>query len=152
MEQPTGFNTRDSLVCKLNKALYGLKQAPRAWQHFLGKILVKLGFKNLSEIDPSLYIKDSIIIGSHVDDLLVLGNSKEDIQLLRKSLEKHLLVQDLGEIHYYLGIEILRNPKEIVLTQKGFITKALNRFNLNDLVEYNTPLAQGVILEGPREE
>ena len=152
VEEPTGFSSnKGALVCRLNKALYGLKQAPRAWQQYLGEILVKLGFKNLGDIDPSLYLRDSIIIGSHVDDLLVLGPNKDSIISLRKELEKHLLVQDLGEVHYYLGIEIIRNPKEIILTQQGFITKVLNRFKLNDLVEYSTPLPQGIILSSPRE-
>ena len=150
MEQPTGF-TKDNKVCRLNKALYGLKQAPRAWQQYLGEILVKIGFSNLGDVDPSLYFRGSIIIGSHVDDLLVIGPSKADIIALRKELEKHLLVQDLGEVHYYLGIEIIRDPKGITLTQQGFITKVLNRFKLDDLVEYSTPLPQGCILESAKE-
>ena len=29
IEQPTGFSTDDTLICKLKKALYGLKQSPR---------------------------------------------------------------------------------------------------------------------------
>jgi len=150
VEQPTGF-TKDNKVCRLNKALYGLKQAPRAWQQYLGEILVKIGFSNLGDVDPSLYFRGSIIIGSHVDDLLVIGPSKADIIALRKELEKHLLVQDLGEVHYYLGIEIIRDPKGITLTQQGFITKVLNRFKLDDLVEYSTPLPQGCILESAKE-
>ena len=31
MQQPEGFVTNPSLVCRLKKSLYGLKQAPRAW-------------------------------------------------------------------------------------------------------------------------
>ena len=89
MEQPTGFKSGD-LVCKLNKALYGLKQAPRAWQQHLGDILVKLGFKYLVDINPSLYIRDNIIIGTHVDDLLVLAPNKDIIIKLRKELENYL--------------------------------------------------------------
>jgi len=112
---------------------------------------VKIGFSNLGDVDPSLYFRGSIIIGSHVDDLLVIGPSKADIIALRKELEKHLLVQDLGEVHYYLGIEIIRDPKGITLTQQGFITKVLNRFKLDDLVEYSTPLPQGCILESAKE-
>ena len=152
VEQPTGFSQNNGLVCKLNKALYGLKQAPRAWQQFLSKVLVKLGFKNLSDIDPSLYIRGSIIIGTHVDDLLVLLKNSQEAVFLRKELERELQVQDLGEISYYLGIEVLRNPQALVLTQRGFIKKNLARFNLEDLIEAPTPMSQGIILEANREK
>ena len=31
MQQPQGFASNPSFVCRLKKSLYGLKQAPRAW-------------------------------------------------------------------------------------------------------------------------
>ena len=36
MNQPKGYTSDPSLVCKLQKSLYGLKQAPRSWYAKMG--------------------------------------------------------------------------------------------------------------------
>ena len=44
MQQPQGFATNPSLVCRLNKSLYGLKQAPWAWYAKIDSFLLSLNF------------------------------------------------------------------------------------------------------------
>ena len=44
MQQPQGFSTNPSLVCRLRKSLYGLKQAPRAWYAKIDSFLLSLNF------------------------------------------------------------------------------------------------------------
>ena len=44
MQQPEGFVSNPSLVCRLNKSLYGLKQAPRAWYAKIDGFLLSLSF------------------------------------------------------------------------------------------------------------
>ena len=54
MQQPPGFSTDPTLVCRLNKAIYGLKQAPRAWFEKLSTTLLRLGFV-AAKSDTSLF-------------------------------------------------------------------------------------------------
>ena len=54
MQQPEGFVSNPSLVCRLNKSLYGLKQAPRAWYAKIDGFLLSLIFFRC-EFDP-MYI------------------------------------------------------------------------------------------------
>ena len=87
-----------------------------------------------------------------MDDFLVLANSSKELESLKKELSKDLQVQDLGEASYYLGIEVLRNPKSLLLTQRGFINKNLAKFKLEDINIAPTPLSQGVVLEANKDK
>ena len=150
MEQPIGYNKDLNLVCKLNKALYGLKQAARQWQIHLSNKLDKLGFIAISA-DNSIFVNKNrnIILATHIDDILVFSEKLEYINKLYKDLNQELDVSNLGEIKYYLGIEVFRNrsKKSIILTQKGFILNLLNRFNKLDLKPAKNPLVLGIKLE-----
>jgi hypothetical protein len=150
MEQPIGYNKDLNLVCKLNKALYGLKQAARQWQIHLSNKLNKLGFIAISA-DNSIFVNKNrnIILATHIDDILVFSEKLEYINKLYKDLNQELDVSNLGEIKYYLGIEVFRNrsKKSIILTQKRFILNLLNRFNKLDLKPAKNPLVLGIKLE-----
>ena len=150
MEQPIGYNKDTSLVCKLNKALYGLKQAARQWQIHLSNKLDKLGFIAITA-DNSIFINKNrnIILATHIDDILVFSDKLEYINSLYKDLSQELEVSNLGEIKYYLGIEVLRDRsnRSITLTQRNFILNLLNRFNKLDLKPTKNPLVLGVKLE-----
>jgi len=41
---------------------------------------------------------------------------KKEVNHLKKNLSKEFEVKDLGQLRYFLGIEIARSPKGIVLS------------------------------------
>lgn len=108
IEQPEGFevNNKDTHVCRLKKALYGLKQAPRAWYAIMDAYLLRIGFMK-SFSDPNLQIKvvdnELVIILLYVDDLFVTGVECR-IQECKKMLAAKFEMNDLGLMHYYLGL------------------------------------------------
>ncbi len=112
MEQPPGYvdQTHSNLVCRLKKALYGLKQAPRAWSDKIGQYLVISGFQT-SNANFSLYVKKTdhgiVVIVIYVDDLIITRNSDVDIFDLKKLLKQKFEMKDLGELRYFLGIEVI---------------------------------------------
>ena len=121
IEQPQGFETheKESHVCRLKKAIYGLKQAPRAWYSRIDSYLLSLGFTK-SEADPNLYQKvedgQVIILVLYVDDLFLTGNEKL-IEQCKKELTSEFEMKDLGLIHYFLGLEVWKRPREFFLSQ-----------------------------------
>uniref|UniRef100_A0A2N9H1B0 Uncharacterized protein n=1 Tax=Fagus sylvatica TaxID=28930 RepID=A0A2N9H1B0_FAGSY len=123
MHQPPGYShpSFPNHVCKLKKALYGLKQAPRAWFSRLSTRLVELGFHG-SLSDTSLFIYKSSIytmfILTYVDDIIITSSSSSAIDNLLSSLQTDFAVKDLGSLHYFLGIEVIRNTAGILLSQK----------------------------------
>jgi hypothetical protein len=112
MEQPPGYvhQTHPNLVCRLKKALYGLKQAPRTWLDKIGQYLVTNGFQT-SNVDFSLYVKKTnhgiVVIVIYVDDLIIIGNNDVNIFDFKKLLKQKFELKDLGELCYFLNIEVI---------------------------------------------
>ena len=146
-----------NIACKLNKALYGLKQASRQWQLFLTSILEKLGFTSL-KIDNSVFIhKDkAIILATHVDDILVFASSIDLVNNLYKDLAtiSKLEITNLGEIKEFLGVEIIRDRsrRSLIITQRSFISKILEKYNKLNNKPKALPLPIGVKISKNLEE
>ena len=44
----------------------------------------------------------------YVDDIIVASSSQEAVDALLRDLEKEFAIKDLGELHYFLGIQVQR--------------------------------------------
>lgn len=126
MSQPAGFvdTHYPEHVCKLKKSLYGLRQAPRAWYDTLKGFLVDLGFKRCTS-DFSLFFKSSstglLLILIYVDDILVTGDSPSDVLDVIRLLKKKFKLKHLGEVSYFLGVEVQHSDSEFVLSQHKYL-------------------------------
>lgn len=123
VEKPKGFLVKGhkDKVYLLKKALYGLKQAPRAWYSRIDEYLSKLGFvKSLSE--STLYINGDqanfIVISLYVDDLLVTSSNVELIQQFKDDMMQVFEMTDLGEMSYFLGMQVKQNEGDIFISQR----------------------------------
>ena len=61
----------------------------------------------------------------YVDDIIITGDDVEEIKFLKKSLRKAFEVKDVGPLRYFLGIEIVRSQKGIVLSQRKYVLDLL---------------------------
>jgi histone deacetylase 1/2 len=119
MKQPPGFESsaNPNYVCMLDKALYGLKQAPRACYSRLSNKLQQLGFSP-SKADTSLFLfnKSGVIVYMliYVDDIIVTSSSDQAITALLRNLNSEFALKDLGDLHYFLGIEIHKQSHELL--------------------------------------
>jgi len=146
MQQPPGFVERgnENYICKLDKALYGLKQAPRAWYSRLSTKLVDLGFKP-SRADTSLFIFNrggiTMYVLVYVDDIIVASSTDQATSALLKDLQKNFALKDLGDLHYFLGIEVKKVRNGIVLTQHKYANDLLKKTGMVDCKPMSTPLS-----------
>ena len=152
MEQPEGFKVgteEDDLVCLLRKSLYGLKQAPRIWNQRIRRFLESIGFKPTYS-DPCVYVNNEtgVIIAMWVDDLMIFGKDIENINDLKAQLSEEYEMKDLGELKYFLGIQVHRNKerKLIHINQSSYNRTVLERFGMMDSKPMNTPLPGGARL------
>uniref|UniRef100_A0A2N9FM88 Reverse transcriptase Ty1/copia-type domain-containing protein n=1 Tax=Fagus sylvatica TaxID=28930 RepID=A0A2N9FM88_FAGSY len=151
MHQPPGYShpSFPDHVCKLKKALYGLKQAPRAWFSRLSTRLIELGFHG-SLSDTSLFIYKSSIytmfILIYVDDIIITSSSTLAIDNLLSSLQHDFAVKNLGSLHYFLGIEVIRNTAGILLSQKRYILDILTRTHMLEAKPVSSPMASSASL------
>jgi histone deacetylase 1/2 len=146
MKQPPGFedSTYPQHICRLDKALYGLKQAPRAWFSRLSSKLHEFGFVP-SKADTSLFLyrrsQITIYVLIYVDDIIVTSSSDAAISALLKDLGSDFAIKDLGELHYFLGMEVQKTANGIVLTQEKYASDILTKANMTDCKSAPTPLS-----------
>lgn len=147
MKQPPGFEDENqpSHVCRLDKSLYGLKQAPRAWYSRLSTKLQQLGFVP-SRSDTSLFIYNksntSIFVLIYVDDIIVTSSSNEAVRALLSDLNSEFALKDLGDLHFFLGIEVKQNNEGgLYLSQEKYATDLLRRARLQGCKPSSTPLS-----------
>ena len=146
MLQPPGYvdTTKPNWVCKLDKALYGLKQAPRAWYARLCAKLASLGFLP-SKGDTSLFFyrkgQHTIFLLVYVDAIIVASSSTEATNALLKDLEKDFALKDLGDLHYFLGIEVKRSKEGLTLSQEQDAKDVVYRAGMENCKAVATPLA-----------
>lgn len=146
MEQPAGYvdSNDPTAVCRLHKSLYGLKQAPRVWYSELKNYLINSGFAQ-SHSDTCLftYIHDRLIIYVlvYVDDIIITGNKLEAVEKFISQLKSNFSVKDLGDLSYFLGVEVKRLPTGIFLSQQNYIREILEFAKMEGAKAVNTPLS-----------
>jgi len=146
IRQPPGYadRSRSNFVCKLDKALYGLKQAPRAWYARLCHKLEALGFVP-SKADTSLFYynrgKHIMFVLVYVDDIIVASSSMEATRALLKDLEKDFALKDLGDLYYFLRIEVKKCANGLVLSQTRYAEEVIKRAGMHLSKPVNTPLS-----------
>jgi hypothetical protein len=91
-----------------------------------------------------MHLSSSIIkmfVLVYVDDIILVSSSTKAITLLLKSLEKEFALKDLGELHYFLGIEVNKISDGILLSQSKYAMDILQRARMAKCKPVSTPLS-----------
>lgn len=113
MRQPPGFTApgSDGKVCRLLKSIYGLRQSARCWNQRMDTVLRDMGF-TASSADPCLYIRKvngkQVFVLLYVDDVVIGCTEEDEIDQVHGEISKHFEATALGELKYFLGLEIDR--------------------------------------------
>ena len=128
-------------VCKLKKALYGLKQASGEWFVKLLSFFLYMGYTQ-SMNDHSLFINSSegsfTTLLIYVDDIILAGNDKEEIARIKQALNQTFKIKDLGNLRYFLGLEISSHDARPIGTS-GYVKD----YKLQALIPYVPPVERG---------
>jgi len=129
MQLPPGFfNPNNPPVCKLKRSLYELKQASGQWFSKLSSSLLHFGFIQ-AKSNPSLFIKQTsnsfMTVLIYVDDVIIASNDLAEIATVKQFLRASFPIKDLGELKYFLGIEVARSVEGIVLCQRKYVLDVL---------------------------
>ena len=152
VEQPPGFTSFDfsNHVFKLKKALYGLKQAPRAWYDRLSKFLLENGFE-MGKVDKTLFIKtkekDILLVQIYVDDIIFGSTNKSLCEDFSKCMHNEFEMSMMGELNYFLGLQIKQSKEGIFLNQSKYIRDLLNRFGMKYSKATSTPMSPTIKLD-----
>ena len=61
----------------------------------------------------------------YLNDILITGSSEQVVMHLITSLNREFALKDLGEVNYFLGIEVKHTTKGIHFSQGKYITDLL---------------------------
>ncbi|EOY13955.1 Uncharacterized protein TCM_032871 [Theobroma cacao] len=152
VQQPPSFEDFEKFdhVFKLHKALYGLKQAPRAWYERLSKFLIENGYDRGS-IDTTLFIKrylnDLIVVQIYVDDIIFGATNEALCKNFAKEMQGEFKMSMMGELKYFLGLQIKQSEEEIFINQERYTYDMLKKFDVMKLKSNSTPMSPSTKLD-----
>nr|GEW73210.1 ribonuclease H-like domain-containing protein [Tanacetum cinerariifolium] len=131
-------------VYRLKKALYGLKQAPRAWYDELSNFLLSKGFSKGS-IDPTLFItkhgEDILLVQIYVDDIIFGSTNSKLLKRFEKLMHSKFKMSMMGELKFFLGIQINQSPRGIFINQAKYTQEILKKHGMTSCDSIGTPMA-----------
>ncbi|GJR37976.1 putative ribonuclease H-like domain-containing protein [Tanacetum coccineum] len=143
--QPLGFEDPNfpDRVYKVEKALYDLHQAPKAWYETLSTYLLENRFQR-GQIDKNLFIKrdqsDILIAQVYVDDIIFGSTKKKLCTEFKKMMYKKFQMSSMGELTFFLGLQVKQKEDGIFISQDKYVTKILKKFGFSDVKTANTPM------------
>jgi histone deacetylase 1/2 len=90
-----------------------------------------------------IYRKSGITIFMliYVDDIIVASSSQQATDALLRDLSTDFALKDLGDLHYFLGMEVHKVDDGIVLNQAKYAQDILARVGMKDCTGCPTPLS-----------
>ncbi|GJX84550.1 retrovirus-related pol polyprotein from transposon TNT 1-94 [Tanacetum coccineum] len=146
VSQPDGYIDLDhpEKVYRLRKALYGLKQAPRAWYDELSKFSMSKGFTK-GTIDPTLftirYGEDILLEQSYVNDIIFGSTNPKFSKRFKKLMHSRFEMSLMGEIKFFLGLQIHQSPRGIFINQDKYALEILKKYGREKCDTVGTPMA-----------
>eukprot|EP00261_Vitis_vinifera_P033501 XP_019074744.1 PREDICTED: uncharacterized protein LOC100253049 isoform X2 [Vitis vinifera] len=151
MSPPLGLRRQgeENLVCRLHKSLYGLKQASRQWFAKFSEAIQSAGYAQ-SRADYSLFTrkqgKSFTALLIYVDDILITGNDPVSIATTKNFLHSHFHLKDLGDLKYFLGIEVSASKNGIFISQRKYALEIIEDAGLLGAAPIDTPMERGLKL------
>ena len=104
------------------------------------------------EFNPCVYIKrngqDMIFVALYVDDLILASSADKMLQQTKHALSNRFEMTDMGQLKYFLRIEIEQNIRKshASLVYRIVSVPLLNKFKMEDSKPVRTPQDPGLIL------
>ncbi|GKA03139.1 retrovirus-related pol polyprotein from transposon TNT 1-94 [Tanacetum coccineum] len=145
------FNKK--ILCGSNdNNLSAFGNVPRCWYKRFDSFIRSLEYNKL-HVDPCAYFKmfgnnNFNILLLYVDDMLVAGPNKDHINKLKAQLAREFEMKDLRPANKILGMQIHQDrvSRKIWLSQKSYVKKILQMFNMQDCKPISTPFPTDVKL------
>jgi len=107
----------------------------------------KIGFERFQS-DAGIFIHkasngDIVVTMIYVDDSGFMGNNATLVKEKKKAFMGIWECHDLGKLNEFLGITIRHSGHKIILDQKAYLTKVLDRFGMTNAIIANMPLLHG---------
>ena len=103
------------------------------WFSKFSSASINLGFVQ-SKADYSLFTRQQgesfIVLLVYVDDVLIASNDQKGVEEFKVLLDQKFKLKDLGDLRYFLGLEVARTEKGISLCQRKYALEILEDVGL----------------------
>ena len=83
---------------------------------------------------------------------MISGNDHDGIKHLKEHLFKHFQMKDMGNLRYFLGIEVAKSKDRISISQRKYALDILEEAHLTDCKPVESPMDPNVKLLPGHEE
>ena len=90
--------------------------------------------------------KSFIALLIYVDDILIIGNDPVSIAAIKKFLHSQFHLKDLGDLKYFLGIEVFSSNNGIFISQHKYALEIIKAAGLLSATPIDTPMERGLKL------
>ena len=130
MDVPLGYHKKgEGLVCKLHNSIYSLCQTSMQWFLKFSFALLAKGFV-YSKSDYSLFTYGSgaslVILLVYVDDIILASPSAAMLSQVQKILQSLFKLKVLGDLKYFLSLELAKSLAGICLSQRKYTISLLD--------------------------
>ena len=66
----------------------------------------------------------------YVDDIILIGDNTREVERLKKVLATEFEVKDLGQMWYFLGMEVAKSRKGISISQRNYVLDLLTEIGM----------------------
>ncbi|KAK9140273.1 hypothetical protein Scep_009954 [Stephania cephalantha] len=87
-----------------------------------------------------------VLLLLYVDDMIITGDDSTGISDLQQYLKSHFEMKDLGNLSYFLDLEVTSNPDGYNLSQAKYASDLISRSVITDTNVASTPLDTNVKL------
>lgn len=137
---------KSNTILRLNRALYGLRQSPALWYRLLSCAMTELGLEVVAGVE-CLFHNQHLLVFFFVDDIVVMFHrqSSSHAEEFHNKLFARFEMRALGELQWFLGINILRDRDhlQLSLSQSSYIEKLMTKFKIEPSTRCNSPLPFG---------
>lgn len=100
--------------------------------------------------DPSTLVArngtHTVVLLLYVDDIILTGSSSTLLHSFIQLLLHLFAMKDLGDLHYFLGIQVVRSSSDLFLSLDKYILDLLCKFQLRTVKLGKAPSAAGATL------
>ena len=121
----------------------------------LSGVLNSFGF-NRCHLDHSVFVKHTkvgvIILIVYVDDIINSSSDVDGIEEVKTKLKRKFQIKDLGKLRYFLGIEVARGIKGLILSQRKYVHDLLSEIDMLGSKPCDTPMDSNLKLDSSGSE
>lgn len=81
-----------------------------------------------------------LLVGAYVVDLIIAGGETQEIEVFKEEMKQLFKMSDLGELTFYMGIEVHQSTAAITLHQGGYARRLLTKTRMDGCNAYTTPM------------